>query len=182
MSDCGHRYPGLVDALRSAERMKLLDVNRVVDLCLDGEAIHTVLDVGTGSGVFAEDYGRRGLGLTGIDLNPDMLAAARRYVPNADFVQAPADALPFGDGSFDLVFLGHVLHEVGDPASALKEARRVARVRVAVLEWPYRAEEHGPPLEHRLRDETILAFAHEANFSHIERLPLTHMALYRFAP
>lgn len=175
----GHRYPGSPDALRSAERMALLEVERVVESCLDGDITGSVLDVGTGSGVFAEAFDRQGLTVTGIDVSPEMLESAQRHVPNARFVEAAADALPFTDGAFDLVFLGHVLHEVPDPVRALAEARRVARVRVAVLEWPYRTEEHGPPLEHRLRDDAIVAFAHEAGFQHVERVPLTHMALYR---
>jgi hypothetical protein len=63
----------------------------------------------------------------------------------------------------------------------LSEARRVARVRVALLEWPYRAEEYGPPLEHRLRDEDIIRVARGAGFSQVETLSLAHMALYRLA-
>lgn len=178
----GHRYPGSAEALRSPQRLALLDVSRVVDLCLDGSAVETVLDVGVGAGVFAEEFVRRGLRLTGIDVNPDMVAVARQYVPSAVFQEAPADALPFADRMFDLVFLGHVLHEVPDPVQVLSEARRVARTRVAVLEWPYRAEEYGPPLEHRLRDEAVLRFAHDAGFSQVERLPLAHMVLYRLTP
>lgn len=177
----GHRFSGSVDNLRAPHRLALLEVGRVVDLCLEGIEVATVLDVGTGSGVFAEEFARRGLLPTGIDVNPDMLVVARQHVPSAQFTEAPADALPFDDGAFDLVFLGHILHEVDDPVLALKEAHRVARGRVAVLEWPYRAEEHGPPLEHRLRDEDITAFAREAGLRHVERIALTHMALYRLS-
>lgn len=179
MSNHGHRYPGSAAALRSAERMALLEVGRVVDLCLDGGAIGSVLDIGTGSGVFAEEFDRRGLAVTGIDVNPAMLEAAQQHVPHVRFLEASADALPFHDGEFDLAFLGHVLHEVSDPVHTLTEARRVARVRVAVLEWPYLAEEHGPPLDHRLRDAAVVAFARDAGFQHVEQLPLAHMALYR---
>lgn len=178
----GHRYPGTAEGLRSPQRLALLDVGHVVDLCLEGATYATVLDVGVGAGVFAEEFVRRGLHLTGIDANPDMIEAARHYVSGATLIEADADALPFDDNSFDLVFLGHVLHETPDPVRALSEARRVAHVRVALLEWPYRAEEYGPPLEHRLRDEDIIRFAREAGFSQVETLSLAHMALYRLAP
>lgn len=174
----GHRFAGSPDRLRSPERLALLEVGRVVDLILEGAALDSVLDVGVGSGVFAEEFDKRGLRVAGVDMNPEMLEVTRRYVPNATLVEAPADALPFDDGAFDLVYLGHVLHEVPDQVRALTEARRVARVRVAVLEWPYAAEEHGPPLEHRLRDEAIEAFARAAGFQQIERRTLAHMALY----
>ena len=110
----GHRYPGSVDALRSPERMALLEAPHVVDVCLEGQPLGNVLDVGVGSGVFAEEFARRGLRVSGIDINPDMLEASRQYVPGGEFVEAPADSLPFGDDTFDLVFLGHVLHEVPD--------------------------------------------------------------------
>ncbi|MGE5335384.1 MAG: class I SAM-dependent methyltransferase [Nitrososphaerota archaeon] len=177
----GHRFPGSAEALRSPQRMALLEVSRVVDLCLEGVSVDAVLDVGTGSGVFAEEFVRRGLKLTGIDVNPDMIAAARQYVPSAQFQEAPADAQPFDAGAFDLVFLGHVLHEVPDPVRALSEARRVAQSRVVVLEWPYRAEEFGPPLEHRLPDEAVVRFAGEAGLQHHEQVSLTHMVLHRFS-
>jgi ubiquinone/menaquinone biosynthesis C-methylase UbiE len=160
----------------------LLEVARVVDLCLEGTDCETILDIGVGAGIFAEEFVRRGLQLTGIDVNPDMIEAARHYVPSATLIEAPADALPFDKTSFDLLFLGHVLHEVPDPVRALSEARRVARIRVAVLEWPYREEEYGPPLEHRLQDTDITHFAHEAGFSHVEALSLAHTALYRLVP
>jgi ubiquinone/menaquinone biosynthesis C-methylase UbiE len=103
-------------------------------------------------------------------------------VPGADLREGIAEKLPFADGSFDLVFLGHVLHETDHPADALSEARRVARLRVAVLEWPYQEEEHGPPLTHRLEPSVILALAKAAGFRAAERLTLSHMDLYRFTP
>lgn len=174
----GHRFAGSPERLRSPERLGLLEVGRVVDLLLAGAAVESVLDVGVGAGVFAEEFEKRGLRVGGVDVNPEMIEVTHRYAPSATLVEAPADALPFADGAFDLVFLGHVLHEVPDPVRALTEAHRVARVRVAVLEWPYVEEEHGPPLEHRLRDEAVESFAGAAGFQRIERGALTHMALY----
>ncbi|SRR5487761_1904214 len=178
----GHRYGGTPSGLRSPERMALLEVERVVDLCLDGCVAQSVLDVGVGSGVFAEEFNRRGLRVTGVDVNPEMVAAAHEHVPQATFLEAPADALPFADSAFDLVFLGHVLHEVPDQVRALTEVRRVASARVAVLEWPYVAGTFGPPLEHRLSDETIQSFARAAGFQQIQRLDLEHMTLYLMQP
>ena len=102
-------------------------------------------------------------------------------MPGADFREGIAESLPFENGSFDLVFLGHVLHETDDPVAALREARRVARLRVAILEWPYRREEHGPPLEHRLRPRRIASLARAAGFTSIERIRMSHMDFYRLS-
>ncbi|MEN2983264.1 MAG: methyltransferase domain-containing protein, partial [Thermus sp.] len=59
----------------------------------------------------------------------------------------------FPEASFDLAFFGLSLHHL-DPLPALREAARVAR-RVAVLEWPYREEEVGPPLGRRFSPEGL---------------------------
>ena len=60
--------------------------------------------------------------MTGLDANPEMLPVARQFVPAADFQEGVAEALPFGDGSFDLVFMGLLLHETDDISAALAEA------------------------------------------------------------
>lgn len=173
------RFHGQAERLRSAQRLELVEVERVVGLCLEGLEVETVLDVGTGTGVFAEAFSQQGLVVTAIDVNPDLLEIARRYAPQATFRQAPAEAIPFLDQSFDLVFLGHVLHEADERPRALQEARRVARQRVVVLEWPYLEEEPGPALEHRLKPEEMLQLASQAGFEAVETLQLRHMVLFR---
>lgn len=98
-----------IERLRLPERLERLEVARVVDLSLVEGKIQKVLDVGTGSGVFAEAFVARGLTVAGIDENPRMLEAAKSFVPQADLRQASAEALPFPDGEFDLAFIGLVL-------------------------------------------------------------------------
>ena len=75
--------------------------------------------------------------------------------------------------------MGHVLHEADDLLTALKEAQRVAKMRVVVLELPYEIQEFGPPLEHRLKDQTIREAAAETGFQSIEAYRLNQMILYR---
>jgi ubiquinone/menaquinone biosynthesis C-methylase UbiE len=175
------RFHGRLELLRSPDRLALLEVQPVVSLCLEGIAARSVLDVGTGTGVFAEAFVAQGLEVTGIDANANMIEAAQRLVPHARFEQAPVEDIPLPDGAFDLVFLGLVLHEADDALQALCEARRVARMRVAVLEWPYQEQEQGPPLAHRLRSEQIEAMALAAGFLQVEALPLAHLVLYRLS-
>jgi len=91
----------------------------------------------------------------GVDANPDMIAHARRLIPEAHFVVGMAETLPYPDSSFDVVFLGLVFHETDDAQAALREALRVARKRIAILEWPYREQEFGPPLPHRVDPERL---------------------------
>ena len=142
----------------------------------------SALDVGTGTGVCAEAFAASGCTVTGIDANADMPPIAQQYVPAGQFRQATAEALPFPDKSFDLVFLGVVLHEADDPLAALMQARRVAKRRVAVLEWPYREGTAGPPMAHRLPPDRIQDLVAKAGFQRIESIQLAHVDLYLLTP
>ena len=174
------RYNREIERLRAPQRLALLEVERVVDLCLEGIQTMTVLDEGTGSGIFAEAFSKRGIEITGIDPNPEMLKAAQEFVPTGTFLRGTVEEIPSKDKSFDLVFLGHVLHESDDLIKALSESKRVAKRQIAILEWPYKQEESGPPLEHRLTTEEILIVAKQVGFSSVETIQLQHMVFFRF--
>jgi len=175
------RFHGTADRLRAADRIARLDVPRVIELSLVGLTATSMLDVGTGTGVFAEAFVAAGLAVTSIDTNADLLAVAREFAPEAQFREAAAEQIPFPNGSFDLVFLGHVLHEADDPLAALQEARRVMRQRIAILEWPYRDEPHGPPLAHRISPATVADLAARAGLAQVESIHLEHMEFYQLA-
>jgi demethylmenaquinone methyltransferase/2-methoxy-6-polyprenyl-1,4-benzoquinol methylase len=77
------------------------------------------------------------------DINAAMLAVGRDRLTDRGLVQGlrylrlNAEALPFPDGSFDLVTLAFGLRNVTDKAAALREMRRVLKVggRALVLEF-----------------------------------------------
>ncbi|HMD88215.1 MAG TPA: class I SAM-dependent methyltransferase [Anaerolineaceae bacterium] len=174
------RFNREVERLRDPERIARLEVERVVNLALEElEGVHNVLDVGTGSGLFAEQFAARGLQVTGLDANANMLPAAQQYVPAGTFHEGTAEQLPFPDGSFDLVFMGLLLHETDDTLAALREARRVALKRLAVLEWPDEEQSFGPPRQDRLSYENITALAKKAGFKNVEQIRLEILSLYR---
>jgi ubiquinone/menaquinone biosynthesis C-methylase UbiE len=168
-----------IEKLRSKKRLERLEVERVVGLSLEGIHAECVLDVGTGSGVFAEAFVPWADEITGIDSNPEMLEVARKYVPAAKFQEGVAEALPSADDEYDLVFLGHVLHESDEPLTVILEAKRCAKKSVAVLEWPYQDEKMGPSIEGRVKPDEIIAMAQKAGFQNVEKISLSHMMLYR---
>lgn len=179
MSHPPHRFDGSPEFLRRPERLAVLEVDRAVTLALEGlTGARTVLDMGTGSGVFAEAFARRGLRAVGLDLRHGMLLAAREACPEAAWVQADMEQPPFPSGAFDLVFFGVALHEAGDLEGLLRQARRLARRRVAALEWPKEPQPLGPPLHHRLSPAQVTA-ARRVGFAQVETLRLTHLVLYR---
>jgi ubiquinone/menaquinone biosynthesis C-methylase UbiE len=174
------RFHREIERLRDPDRIARLEVSRVIDLSLEGlPDLQTLLDVGTGSGVFAEKFASRGLKVTGLDVNPEMLPAAQQYVPEGIFQEGVAENLPFSPGSFDMVFMGLLLHETDDPLQALKEAYKVASKRVAILEWPDEEQPFGPPREDRLSSETLTDLAIQAAFKRVEMIPLEYLIFYR---
>jgi ubiquinone/menaquinone biosynthesis C-methylase UbiE len=172
-------YANNVEKLRSAERRERLEVKRVVDLCLEKGDIKSVLDVGTGSGLFAEEFYGRHIAAAGVDINPEMIKAAKEYLPECEFRLSAAEEIQFPDKSFDLVFMGLVFHEVDDYYKALKEAKRIASVAAAILEWPYIKEEKGPAIEIRIKEEFIKELAAKAGYSKVEVYPLNQLVLYK---
>jgi ubiquinone/menaquinone biosynthesis C-methylase UbiE len=172
-------YDGGVERLRAPERVARLEVGRVISLCSEAANLKSVLDVGVGSGLFSEAFAQHGLHVAGVDINPEMIVAAKRYVPNGQFRESTAEALLYPDASFDLVFFGLLLHESDEPIKVLQEARRVSRQRICILEWLYQEEEFGPPLEHRLSPTQIADLVQKAGFAHLESIPLTYLVLYR---
>lgn len=84
-----------------------------------------VLDVGAGSGEFAALLLGEGASVAAIDAAPGMVDLARRRAPGADVRLGSLDALPWPDGSFDVVTAINALQFAGDPIAALRELARV---------------------------------------------------------
>jgi ubiquinone/menaquinone biosynthesis C-methylase UbiE len=91
-----------------------------------------VLELGVGSGLNLAFYDRERVArVIGIDPSAALLERARPRATTApvsvELVEAHAEALPFGDRSFDSAVVTYSLCSVGDPARALAEVRRVLR-------------------------------------------------------
>jgi len=87
------------------------------------------LELGCGTGVFLERVARSGATIHGLDLSEDLLEKARTRTSRLDNVvldRGNAEATPYPDAHFDVVYGSSVLHHLHLDA-ALAEARRVLR-------------------------------------------------------
>jgi SAM-dependent methyltransferase len=117
------------------------DLDLVVDWCEPAAGV-TVLDVATGGGHVAARLRERGATVVTVDPAPGM---------HAD-TTAPAESLPFADGSFDAVACRIAAHHFTDVAAAVGEMARVAKSRVVVCDNTFVGE--ASEEADRLRDPT----------------------------
>lgn len=105
-----------------------------------------VLEVGCGPGHLSTRLARRGLVVTGVDLDPAMVERAKVHAERGSdagrapsFLVGDAASLAFPDGSFDLVVSTFSLHHWSDPAKGLADIGRVLRPGAPALIWDLRA-------------------------------------------
>ncbi len=106
-----------------------------------------VLDVACGPGIVACALAAHAAQVSGIDLTPAMIAEAHRRqaglgLRNLDWRVGDATALPFADGTFDVVVTRYSFHHLQRPAAALAEMKRVCRAggRIVVIDATPRAD------------------------------------------
>lgn len=90
-----------------------------------------VLEVAPGPGYLAIEIARRGFLVTGLDISRTMVEIGRENAGRAgvevDFRHGDVSAMPFGDGSFDLVVCQAAFKNFRHPVSALNEMHRLLR-------------------------------------------------------
>ena len=88
-----------------------------------------VLEIGVGAATDFLNFARAGAVLTGVDLTPAAVEHARRRLAleglSASVAVASGEALPFDDGSFDLVYSWGVIHHAEHPHRIVREIRRL---------------------------------------------------------
>ncbi|MDR3754729.1 MAG: methyltransferase domain-containing protein [Terracidiphilus sp.] len=106
--------------------------------CAEVGSGDTVLDVACGPGIISCFFARRARHVTGIDVVPAMLERARRYqaeqlLTNLTWQLGSSTDLPFREATFDCVITRFSFHHFLQPASALREMKRVAKPNGVVL-------------------------------------------------
>lgn len=125
---------------------------------LDG----AVLEIGCGSGAMAAETLRKypDVHLTATDFDDSMVAVARRrlaeFGARAEVRQADATALPFPDGSFDVVQSFIMLHHVIQWEQAFAEMVRVLRPNGWIIGYDLLGDGAGRILNGREHDTRVM--------------------------
>jgi len=150
------RHAAEWDAIRSLH-IPEGEVERAIQKLLPKRKVHDLLDLGTGTGRMLQLCAAHVERAVGVDLSREMLAVARANLDGQDYRncslrRAPAEHLPFGNASFDVVLSHMVLHFLPDPEQVIHEAARVLRPRgrlILVDFAPHDATLLGPDHAHR---------------------------------
>jgi ubiquinone/menaquinone biosynthesis C-methylase UbiE len=164
---------------------------------VDLSQVRRALDAGCGTGVFLLPLARRlaprGASVVGLDLAEGTLGQARARVRAetlpVECLIGDVEALPFPDGSFDLVLANYMLYHVPDLDRAIAELRRVLRLGGTLLAatngqehirelWQLQAEslirlgispQRVADLTERARSASALSFRLENGAEHLRR-------------
>jgi SAM-dependent methyltransferase len=128
------------------------DLDLLVEWCEPGAAV-TALDVATGGGHVARRLREAGCTVVSVDPAPGM---------QPDVI-APAEELPFADGSFDVAACRIAAHHFADVHAAVRELARVAADRVVVEDLLFEDEQFEEA--HRIRDPTHVRSLSEDEWS-----------------
>ena len=88
-----------------------------------------VLDAGCGTGRVAIELAARGFEVTGLDIDPEMLAAAQRKAPEITWIHGDLSSAELADTYDTVVLAGNVLIFVADGTEAQVLARCAAHLR-----------------------------------------------------
>lgn len=130
LREWSYRYQWLYDTISRLAALSVGGEGRFRQLALQGLTIHPetkVLDLCCGSGQATEVLVKYSHDVTGLDASPLSLKRARQNVPQAKYVEAFAEEIPFPDAAFDLVHTSVALHEM-EPEQLRQILQEVYRV------------------------------------------------------
>ena len=118
-------YLGMMDWGATGARLR-----RRIDWMADEARGPRVLDVGCSEGILEVLLARRGIAVTGVDINADALDFARGLLAEepdevrerVELVHGTAEEARLSPGSFDTVVLGETLEHVHDPEALLDQS------------------------------------------------------------
>lgn len=141
----------------------------------------TVVELGVGTGFFAEAVAPLCARFTGVDLSEKMLEVFRSKpafaaLANIELRAGKAEAAPVEDGVADVVYHVNLFHEIKDTGAFHREITRILRPggRLYLADWRAQETRGGPPVDHRVPEVKAQALMRGAGFTEVQSLDLYH--------
>ncbi|MBI5815515.1 MAG: class I SAM-dependent methyltransferase [Nitrospinae bacterium] len=157
--------------LESPERRAKMDPEKLADIMgLTGEDV--ALDIGCGTGFFAQSVAPRVKNYYGVDISEDLLDVFRSKIRdgvmgNVVLKTGNATAMPVESGCCSLAFHVTLFHEIESPEVFHAEIRRVLKPggRLFAVDWHARDTGWGPPVDHRRSVESAIKLMTDGGFA-----------------
>jgi demethylmenaquinone methyltransferase/2-methoxy-6-polyprenyl-1,4-benzoquinol methylase len=110
-----YRYQWLYDAISRGASLSVGGEQRFRRLAVEGLTLSPttkILDLCCGSGQATEILVESSQNVVGLDASPRSIQRAKQNVPQAEYVEAFAEQMPFTDNQFDLVHTSAAMHEM----------------------------------------------------------------------
>jgi ubiquinone/menaquinone biosynthesis C-methylase UbiE len=120
-----YQYPWLYNTISRLSALAVGGEKRFRSLSLEGIKINSetkILDLCCGSGQTTQFLVKQSSQVTGLDASSTAINRAKKAVPEAKYVEALAEKMPFSEQEFDLVHSSVALHEM--ETEQLKEILR----------------------------------------------------------
>jgi SAM-dependent methyltransferase len=137
----GDEYQARFDALAATGA----SMHGEADL-VEAFGVGSVLDAGCGTGRVGIELSRRGLDVVGTDIDPSMLATARRRAPHLEWIEADLSTLELGRTFDAVVMAGNVLIFVTpgtEPAVVARAAAHLTSGGLLVAGFQLRSRGYG---------------------------------------
>ena len=130
LRDWSYRYQWFYDTVSALASLSVGGEQRMRKLFLKDLEINPdakVLDLCCGAGQATQELVKHFQNVTGLDASPIAIKRAKRNVPQAEYVEAFAEKMPFSDRSFDLVITNTAMHEMDSAQlqQIIEEAYRI---------------------------------------------------------
>ncbi|RLQ90252.1 class I SAM-dependent methyltransferase [Planomicrobium sp. Y74] len=158
--------------LYSEERIASLPPEKIVEY-LNLNKDDAIADLGAGNGYFTLPLAAKTENqVFAVDIEPKMLAllqelAEKEGVANIRYIESDLENIQLNDCSVDKVMAAFVIHEVPDPAKALREIKRLLKPdgKFLLIEWETVETEIGPPLEDKVSSADMSALLEQNGFT-----------------
>ncbi|MEL4896600.1 class I SAM-dependent methyltransferase [Crocosphaera sp. Alani8] len=110
-----YQYPLLYNTISRLSSLVVGGEKRFRSLAIEGIEINSnskILDLCCGSGQTTQFLVQKSSQVTGLDASPKAIERAKKGVPEATYVNALAEKIPFAPEEFDLVHSSVALHEM----------------------------------------------------------------------